>query len=332
MPSIARIIASALLLTPALLRAQAPTDPCSGHWDGTIALPSGSLPFDVDFGKRTDGSCRADVSIPPQNLRDAELRDVLASADSVRFTIPDVPGAPTFRGTRTADGRSIRGTFSQGGANFPFSMAVGRSVAENAREALNGMDSWIDSALVQWKAVGVSVGITVDGETVYLKGHGMRDREKRLPVTPRTIFAIGSSSKAFTTFAMGTLVDQGKLTWDRPVRNYLPWFRMNDDAVTLRITPRDLVTHRSGVPRHDLLWYNNGTATREELVRRIAYLPLNKDLRETFQYNNLMFLTAGYLVGVINGSSWEDGLRELVIAPLGMSRTNFSVKQSQADA
>jgi CubicO group peptidase (beta-lactamase class C family) len=171
----------------------------------------------------------------------------------------------------------------------------------------------------------------VDGQTVYSRGHGLRDLERQLPVTPQTLFAIGSSSKAFTTFAMGALVDQDKLHWDVPVRTWIPWFRMHDDAVTLRLTPRDLVTHRSGLPRHDLLWYNNGVATREQLVRALAYLPLNKDLRETFQYNNLMFLTAGYLVGTINGSSWEDGLRQLVLDPVGMKRTNFSVRQSEAD-
>src|SRR5690606_25286845 len=127
-------------------------------------------------------------------------------------------------------------------------------------------------------------------------------------------------------------VDEGKLQWDAPVKQYLPWFRMHDDVATLRITPRDLVTHRSGLPRHDLVWYNNNSSTREELVRRIAYLPLSRDIRTTFQYNNLMYLTAGYLVGELNGSSWEDALRRLVLAPLGMSRTNFSVKDSQKDA
>ena len=321
------------LLLPALLAAQQPpTDLCSGHWDGTIDLPTAKLAFDIDFIRKPDESCAGDISIPAQNARDVTLLNVVVRSDSVRFTISGVPGTPTFSGVRSSDGRTIRGTFAQGAASFPFSMTAGRSKPDDARAALAGMDAWIDSALVAWKVVGLSVGITVDGETVYLKGHGLRDREKALPVTPRTIFAIGSSSKAFTTFAMGTLVDQGKLKWDTPVHSYLPWFRMKDDAVTLRITPRDLVTHRSGLPRHDLLWYNNAVATREELVRRVAYLPLNRDLRETFQYNNLMFLTAGYLVGVINGSSWEDGLRQLVLTPLGMRRTNFSVKESQADS
>ena len=320
------------LLLPALLAAQQPpSDLCSGHWDGTIDLPTAKMVFDIDFTRKPDASCAGDISIAAQNARDVPLMNVTVRADSARFTIQGVPGTPTFSGVRSSDGRTIRGTFAQGAASFPFSMTAGRSKSDDARVALAGLDAWIDSALVAWKVVGLSVGITVDGETVYLKGHGLRDREKALPVTPRTIFAIGSSSKAFTTFAMGTLVDQGKLKWDTPVRSYLPWFRMKDDAVTLRITPRDLVTHRSGLPRHDLLWYNNAVATREDLVRRVAYLPLNRDLRETFQYNNLMFLTAGYLVGVINGSSWEDGLRQLVLTPLGMRRTNFSVKESQAD-
>ena len=321
------------LLLPALLAAQQPpTDLCSGHWDGTIDLPTAKMVFDIDFTRKPDASCSGDISIAAQNARDVPLMNVTVRGDSARFTIQGVPGTPTFSGVRSSDGRTIRGTFAQGAVSFPFSMTAGRSKSDDARAALAGMDAWIDSALVAWKVVGLSVGITVDGETVYLKGHGLRDREKALPVTPRTIFAIGSSSKAFTTFAMGTLVDQGKLKWDTPVRSYLPWFRMKDDAVTLRITPRDLVTHRSGLPRHDLLWYNNAVATREELVRRVAYLPLNRDLRETFQYNNLMFLTAGYLVGVINGSSWEEGLRQLVLTPLGMRRTNFSVKESQSDS
>jgi len=113
------------------------------------------------------------------------------------------------------------------------------------------------------------------------------------------------------------------------VITYMPDFRLYDPAATLRITPRDLVTHRSGLPRHDLVWYNNSTSTRDEVVRRIAYLPPNKDLRETFQYNNLMFLTAGVLAGRLMNSSWEDAVRHLVFQPLGMTSSNFSVAESQ---
>lgn len=323
------LFATAVATSP--LAAQSIT-PCAGHWSGSIALPTGALAFDVDFASHADGRCTGDISIPQQGAKDVPLDNVLMRADSARFTISGVPGTPTFAGVRSADGRSITGLFRQGAASLPFTMNADAAPADAARAALAGFDAWVDSAIVAWKVVGLSIGITVDGQTVYLKGHGMRDLEKKLPVTPQTLFAIGSSSKAFTTFAMGALVDQGKLQWDVPLRTYLPWFRMHTDFATLHITPRDLVTHRSGLPRHDGLWYNNTSTSREELVRRIAYLPLNKDLRETFQYNNLMFLTAGFLVGNINGTSWEDGLRQLVLNPLGMTRTNFSVKESQADA
>ncbi len=309
-----------------------PADICTARWEGAITLPTGALGFDVDLRRAADGACTGDISIPMQNARDVALLNVLASADSLRFTISGVPGNPTFSAARTTGARTVSGTFMQAGTRFPFSMSLGASPAEKARAALATFGPWIDSTIANWHAPGLSIGITVDGETVYLAGHGLRDRERKLPVTPKTLFAIGSSSKAFTTFAMGALVDKGILQWDTPVRSYLPWFRMHDDVATLRITPRDLVTHRSGLPRHDLVWYNNNSSTREELVRRIAHLPLSKDLRTTFQYNNLMFLTAGFLVGELTNSTWEAGLQQLVLDPLGMTRTNFSVKQSQLDA
>ncbi|MCU0647314.1 MAG: serine hydrolase [Gemmatimonadaceae bacterium] len=327
-------VATCLLAACASFAAAQPAarpDLCSGRWQGGVLLPGTRLTVDIDFVRQGDGSCTGDISIPQQNARDLRLKEVRVTRDSLVATIDGVPGTPTFTGAADASGQRINGRFTQAAISAAFELTRGPTPAQLARERLAGFDAWIDSAIAAWKVVGLSVGIVVDGETVYLRGHGLRDRERRLPMTPQTLLAIGSSSKAFTTFAMGALVDAGKLRWDAPVRTYLPWFRMHDDVATLRLTPRDLVTHRSGLPRHDLLWYNNRTDTRESLVRRIAHLPLSADLREKFQYNNLMFLTAGYLVGTLNGSSWEDGLRDLVLRPLGMTRTNFSVAESQRD-
>jgi len=178
---------------------------------------------------------------------------------------------------------------------------------------------------------GLALAVVKNKEAIFLKGYGLRDVENKLPMTPDTLLAIGSTTKAFTTFALARLVDEGKMSWDEPVRSYIPWFKLSDPVISERITPRDLVTHRSGLPRHDLLWYNNYRASREELVRRLAYLQFTADLRERFQYNNLMFLTAGYLLEVLSGKPWEDSVRELVLEPLGMTRTNFSVAVSQQD-
>src|SRR5271165_2362378 len=152
---------------------------------------------------------------------------------------------------------------------------------------LDGFDDFAKLALQDWKCDGFAIAVIQDGKVILSKGYGLRDVKKNLPVTEKTLFAIGSATKSFTVTAMGTLVDQGKLDWDKPVRDYLPDFRLWDQFATERMTPRDLVTHRSGLPRHDLMWYNS-PFSREELFARLRYLEPNKDFRTTFQYQNLM--------------------------------------------
>ena len=322
------ILLSLLLAAPATTSPAQQADRAAGHWSGAIQLPGQELGFEVDLTKGAAG-WTGTISIPLQNAKDLPLGDIVVVGDSVRFAMPGVPGDPTFRGLLSADGKSIAGTFTQGPNSFPFTMKAGLAPGDAARKALQGFDGFVDSALAAWKVVGASVGIVVDGQVVYSKGHGFRDLEKKLPVTPATLFAIGSTSKAFTVFGLGTLVDQGRLEWDKPLIEYLPDMRFYDPETTLRITPRDLVTHRSGLPRHDLVWYNNKTDTRDSIIRRIRYLPPSKDLRETYQYNNLMFLTAGVLAARLMQSSWEDAIRKLVFEPLGMAASNFSVKDSE---
>jgi CubicO group peptidase (beta-lactamase class C family) len=326
---VAAVLGAALIAAaPAPSAAQQAAPSFAGHWSGSIQLPTGELAFDVDLAPAGD-AWMGDISIPAQNARDLPLQRITVRGDSLTFVIQGIPGDPTFRGVRAADGASVSGAFTQGGQTFPFAMRRGERPAAAARQALAGFDAWVDSALAAWHVVGAGVGLIVDGEIVYARGHGLRDRSARQAVTTQTLFAIGSASKAFTVFALGTLVDQGRLAWDAPVVNYLPWFRMHDPDATRRLSVRDLVTHRSGLPRHDLTWYNNATATREDLVRRLRYLPPNKDLRETFQYNNLMFLTAGYLVGTVMNTPWEDAIRSLVFQPLGMTGSDFSVAEMQ---
>jgi len=328
MKRVALVVALSVIAGLASAQQAPPLRSFAGHWEGSIQLPGQALAFAADLADSA-GGYRGVISIPAQNAKDLPLRPITVKGDSITFGMPGVPGAPTFAGVRSADGRAVAGTFTQGSQSFPFTMSAGIAPADQARKALEGFDQWVDSALAAWKVVGAGVGIIVDGQIVYAKGHGFRDRDKQLPVTPQTLFAIGSASKAFTVFALGTLVDQGRLDWDKPVIDYLPGFRMYDPAVTQRLSVRDLVTHRSGLPRHDLVWYNNKTITRDELVRRLRYLPPNKDLRETFQYNNLMFVTAGYLVGKLAGASWEEAIRTLVFQPLGMTGTTLSVSEMQ---
>jgi len=326
------LIAIVLLVFAAVPALPAVSAELAGHWDGAIALPTMKLEINLDFAKQPDGTWKGDISIPVQNLKDMALANIKSDGAKASFELPGIPGNPAFSGTFSADGNKLSGDFTQGGQKFPFELTRGADPAAKARKALEGFDDVVTKGLAQINVPGAAVVVVKDKEIIYAKGFGYRDLDKKLPMTPDTLMAIGSSSKAFTTFALGTLVDQGKVEWDKPVRNYIPWFRLYDAQAGERLTPRDLVTHRSGLPRHDLVWYNNFTATREQLVRSLAYLPPTADLRERWQYNNLMFLTAGYLVEVLTGKPWEDSVRSLVFGPLEMARSNFSVGDSEKDA
>ena len=195
-------------------------------------------------------------------------------------------------------------------------------------QQMQGFNDFVNQVMDEWKVQGLAIAIIKDGEVVLSQGFGLRNVKEGLKATSETLFAIGSCTKAFTTTAMGILVDEGKLDWDKPVRDYLPNFRMYDPYVTEHMTPRDLVTHRSGLPRHDLLWYG-ASLTREELFDRLRYLEPSKGFRSVYQYQNLMYMTAGYLVGQITDSTWEDFVQKRILKPLGMENSNFSVTNSQ---
>jgi CubicO group peptidase (beta-lactamase class C family) len=192
------------------------------------------------------------------------------------------------------------------------------------------IDAFVGSTMAEWKIPGLAVAAVKDGQIIVAKGYGFRDVEGKLPVTSRTLFAIGSNSKSFTVTVLGMLNDEGKIDWDKPVREYLPDFRLYDPVATEQMTPRDLVCHRSGLPRHDMLWFATGLK-RKELYERLRFLQPNRPFRSAYQYQNLMFMTAGWLEEKITGRRWEDLVRERILQPLGMQRSNFSVVDMQKD-
>ncbi len=303
-------------------------EPIEGHWKGAIEVPGNKIEYTTHF-KNDGGTWSATIDIPSQGGKDIPLVEVAVQGTAVRFKISGVPGDPSFAGELSDDGKTIKGDFTQGGQTMPFEMKSTSDPAEDARGALQGFETEVEKMLEEWKGVGVAVGAIVGDDPVLLKGFGHRDREGGLPVTENTLFAIGSATKAFTCFALATLVDEGKLEWDKPVVNYLPGLQLYDQSATQRITARDLVTHRSGLPRHDLVWYNNQSISRSDLMQRVRYLQPSKDLREVFQYNNNMYAMAGYLLGQLTESTWEEAVRKRILEPLGMRNTNFSVHDSQ---
>lgn len=183
--------------------------------------------------------------------------------------------------------------------------------------------------LERFEVPGGAVAVVADGAVELLDAFGVSDLGSERPATTDTLFALASVTKAFTAAGVAALVDDGSVEWDRPVRDYLPDFVMHDAAATERLTPRDLLCHRSGLPRHDLLWYHNDGLTRQEIVHRLRYLQPSRDLRTTWQYNNLMYATVGHLCEVVSGEPWEEFLRERVLAPLGMKQTAFSPSEAR---
>lgn len=186
----------------------------------------------------------------------------------------------------------------------------------------------IEKTLDLWHVPGLAVAVVQDGQVILCDGFGLRNVAQSLSVTAETLFPIASCTKAFTAMSMAMLVDAGLLEWDKPVKKYLPDFKMWDAFATERLTPRDCVSHRSGLPGHDMLWFGSNF-NRREILERLRYLEPTCDLRTTFQYQNLMFAVAGVLVEEIAGISWEQFVQTRIFNRLGMNRTNFSTETTQ---
>ncbi len=216
------------------------------------------------------------------------------------------------------------------GAALAFTFAAVPLSSQTVDERLQGFDQWVESVMAEWKVPGLGVAIVEDGKTVFARGYGWRNVEQQLPVTPDTLFAIGSNTKSFTATLLAMQVDVGALAWDTPIRTVLPEFRLHDPVATGQMTAVDLLSHRSGLPRHDLFWYATGKS-RTELIAGLHHLEPSASFRSKYQYQNLMFLTAGVVAERIGGKSWEELVEERIFRPLGMERATFSVDRMQQD-
>ncbi|HKW32791.1 MAG TPA: serine hydrolase [Candidatus Acidoferrum sp.] len=199
-----------------------------------------------------------------------------------------------------------------------------RAQGADVTKKLEGFDAYMQQTLKDWNTPGVGVGIVVEDKLVFVKGYGYRDYEKKLPFTAKTMQPIASNSKLFTAVAAGMLVEEGKLTWDKPVRESVPEIQFYNDQLNNNVTLRDMLSHRTGVTRHDLIWFKS-PFTRKELFDRLKYLEPQEPMRETFLYNNLMFAAAGQVIEMKSGKKWEDFVRERIFTPLDMRTTNYTI-------
>lgn len=192
--------------------------------------------------------------------------------------------------------------------------------AETRPLASPAIDAVVASAMSQFDVPGMAVAIVKDGKVLLAKGYGVRKAGQRDPVTPDTIFQIGSNTKAFTAAALAILVDEGKLDWDDKVIDYLPDFRMHDPYVTREFTIRDLLTHRSGLGpgAGDLMFIPATDMSRRELVRGLRHLEPVSSFRSRYDYDNLLYVVAGEVVAAASGRTWEDFVETRILRPLGM--------------
>lgn len=191
---------------------------------------------------------------------------------------------------------------------------------------INELDAYFAEARNTWNIPGMAVAIVKDNEVVLAKGYGVRNAETDAPADANTVFGIASLSKAFTASALAMLVDEGKISWDDKVVEYIPYFQLYSPYVTQEMTIRDLLCHRAGFKTFsgDLIWYAS-THSREEVIRRARYIEPEYGFRSHYGYSNIMFLVAGQIVPAVTGKSWDEFIQERIFTPLEMNRSTTSI-------
>ncbi|MBS1486063.1 MAG: serine hydrolase [Bacteroidetes bacterium] len=206
-------------------------------------------------------------------------------------------------------------------------LAWSQKKSNAADNRLAGIEEKLQTLLADWHAAGFAVAVVEKNKLVYAKGFGYRDEENKKPVTPNTLFAIGSCTKAFTAGLLGILRNDNKVSFNEKPATYVPKLNFFNDEMNAGITVKDLMRHSTGLPRHDLSWYFFNTPDKDSLVGRIQYMEPSVHVREKWQYNNFMFLVQGVITEKITGNSWEKNISEKFFKPLVMSTSNASIAE-----
>ncbi len=209
------------------------------------------------------------------------------------------------------------------------SLAAGPVSAES--DPLAGLDAYITESMAEWQVPGLAITVVNDDSAVLLRGYGIREAGTTAAVDERTVFAIGSNAKAFAAATVAMLVDEGKLSWDDPVTQHLPWFQLPDPWVTGEVTIRDLLAHRLGgdVGRRDgRLYYFPPVFEREEVLRRLRFLEVDPPrFRSQFMYCNACYIAAGEIVAAVSKMSWDEFVKKRIFMPLEMTTAATSAYQ-----
>lgn len=203
-------------------------------------------------------------------------------------------------------------------------LAAAPAFAQRAT-TLEGLDAYVEQALRDWEVPGAAIAVVRGDSVIFARGYGVRELGKPERVDENTVFAIASITKSFTSALVGMLVDEGKVAFDEPAARYLPDLQLADPWVSREFSVRDMLAHRSGLERGDWLWHGTDY-DRAEVVRHLRYLQPAGPFRTTYGYSNNMYIAAGQMVAAVTGTSWDDAIRERIFRPLGMTRSNTSVR------
>jgi CubicO group peptidase (beta-lactamase class C family) len=182
------------------------------------------------------------------------------------------------------------------------------------------VETQTQAALSKWKAPGVAVVVVQGEQKDLLRSHGVLELGQPGPVTADTLFPFGSCTKAITATLIAKLQEEGQLAWDDPVQKHFPGFQIRDASLAAKITLRDCLSHQTGVKGHDDLWYH-APWKRDELFRRMAFLPASGRHRASYEYSTLMVMVAGEAAAKAAGQPWNTLVAKKLLKPLGMTAT-----------
>lgn len=298
----------------------------SGTWEGVIDIPGQPLEITFRF-LGSDDSIVGTADIPAQGAFELALADIELLDGTVRFAFADIPADVYV--TFSEDGTWLEGRFGQAGMEFPIRLQRETQSGPDLGQ-LDALRELITTAMDDWHVPGVAVTVVRDGEVVLAEGFGLRDVDRNLPVTPTTLFGIGSATKAFTSTVFQMLVDEGALRWEQPIREVIPGFRLSDAFATEHASALDFAMHRSGLPRHDIPIVANPKLEKEQFIAAAEHLAPSAGFRTTWQYNNFGYVLLDHMIELASGQSWEDAVSKRILQPLGMDRTTFSITAMQA--
>lgn len=197
--------------------------------------------------------------------------------------------------------------------------------AQKKDRRLVGLDKQLNEILTTWNAAGFSVSVVEKDKIIYAKGFGYGDYENKVPADANTVYAIGSCTKAFTSSLLGILRKDDLVDFDESPRKYIPYLKFYNDGMNNNIKVKDLMTHRTGLPRHDYSWYIFNTINKDSLLKRVQYQEPFTGVREKWYYNNFMYLAQGVITEKITGKSWEESIQEHFFKPLNMNRSSVGI-------